>query len=230
MLITFKKYPLRWPVGTFWKTSSGSFKKDPHFTPWSCSEWIAEFFKEILIFYPLGIFWVNCWVLFKSTHILPTGQIASKLVGSFRKHPEWTCWVCLEQIAEWPLTPSECAVSGLYIQKPYPVVPHEAVVWLGVDAGVQGHTVRSKPPRVAPVFNSDWQLCLSFLMHSILILLFCFMINSTLIHPHSFEPTPILLTNHSHTIVSLISSLYGNNCLFLSSILITCHSHTFLYR
>jgi len=47
---------------------------------------------------PLIKVWANWWVLFECTHTLPTGYGGSELVGTFKKHPECTCQVCLEQI------------------------------------------------------------------------------------------------------------------------------------
>ena len=77
----------------------GNSQKNPHLTPWLGSQHIARFFEEILIFYPLGIFWANWWVLFEFTHILPTGYDGGRLVGTFKKHPKCICQVCSEQIA-----------------------------------------------------------------------------------------------------------------------------------
>ena len=63
-------------------------------------------------------------------------------------------------------------------------------------------------------------------------LIVCFMFNSTLIHLHSFEPTPIPRCSPilPTLLFLIIFSSLGNDCLFLSSILVTCHGHTFLYR
>ena len=66
-------------------------QKDPHLTPQLSLEQIARFFEEILIFYLMGTFWVNWWVLFECTHTLPAGYDGSELVGTFEKHPECAC-------------------------------------------------------------------------------------------------------------------------------------------
>ena len=75
----------------------GKSKNNPHLTPWLSSQQIAGLFEEILAFYPLGIFWVNWWVLFEFTQTLPAGYNEGELVGTFKKHPEWACQVSSEQ-------------------------------------------------------------------------------------------------------------------------------------
>jgi len=71
----------------------GASKNSPYLTPWLSLEQFTGFFKEILEFYPLGTFGPNWWVLFESTHTLPTGCGGSELVGTFKKYPECACWV-----------------------------------------------------------------------------------------------------------------------------------------
>jgi len=85
----FQKVPTGYLGGYFFNVIS-MYLPD---TCWThCLKNLNVISMYLLVKYPfapsVGIFRVNRWVLFKSTRILPTGHIASELVGTFRKHPE----------------------------------------------------------------------------------------------------------------------------------------------
>ena len=97
---SFKKYPLGFVLGTFWKC--------PPLTCWVWAGWIGGHFLKMTNMYLLGMSWANWWVLFKCAHYLPPGFGLGKWVGTFWMYPLFTHWVWAERIVSEPTINSQC--------------------------------------------------------------------------------------------------------------------------